>query len=98
MSDTPPRRYGAELPLPVEAHEAITRRQSAHQEQLLADDPVGREVARLEAEKDRLLDTVWLATSPAQIKQLWTKVAELLGDEPTRLEREALSIAPEEDD
>ena len=33
-----------------------------------------------------------LAASSAQIKQLWTKVGELLGDEPTTLEREALAI------
>ncbi len=91
-------RYGSELALPHEVAEAITRRQSAHQEQLLADDPVGRELARLEAEKDRLLDTVWLASSPTQIKQLWAKVSELLGDEPTRLEREALEIAPAKED
>ena len=82
------------LALPYEAAEAITRRQATHQDQLLAEDPVGREIARLEAEKDRLLDTVWLAASPAQIKQLWTKVGELLGDEPTTLEREALAIEP----
>ena len=91
-------RYGSELALPREAAEAIARRQAAHQERLLADDPVGREIARLGAEKDGLLDTVWLATSPAQIKQLWSKVAELLGDEPTPLEREALAIAPAEED
>ena len=78
--------------------EAIARRQAAHQEQMLADDPIGREIARLGAEKENLLDTVWLAASPAQIKQLWSKVAELLGDEPTTLEREALSIAPAEED
>ena len=89
-------RYGGELPLPVEAAEAVARRQEAHQEQLLADDPVGREVARLEGEKDGLTDTVWLAVSPAQIKQLWSKVGELLGDDPTRLQREALSIEPVE--
>ena len=87
-------RYGSELGLPNEVAEAITRRQAAHQEQLLADDPIGREIAKLEAEKDRLLDTIWLATSPTQIKQLWTKVGELLGDEPTTLEREALAIEP----
>lgn len=91
-------RYGTELPLPVEAFEAITKRQAAHQERLLADDPVGREVARLGAEKDNLLDTVWLACSPGQIRTLWSKVAELLGDEPTPLEREALSIAPAKED
>jgi hypothetical protein len=87
-------KYGIELPLPSEVAEAITRRQAAHTEQMLADDPVGQQIARLEAEKDNLLDTVWLAASPSQIKQLWTKVSELLGDEPTPLEREALAIAP----
>jgi hypothetical protein len=87
-------RYGSELGLPNEVAEAITRRQSAHQEQLLADDPIGREIAKLEAEKDSLLDTIWLAVSPTEIKQLWTRVGELLGDEPTALEREALAIEP----
>ena len=87
-------RFGPELPLPYEAAEAIARRQAAHQGRLLADDPIGLEIARLEAEKDGLLDTVWLACSPAQIKQLWAKVMELLGDEPTALGREALAIAP----
>ena len=58
---------------------------------------LGRQILRLRAEKDRLLDTVWLARSPAQIRQLWTKVGELLGDELTHLEREALAIAPAEE-
>jgi hypothetical protein len=87
-------RYGSEQGLPNEVAEAIARRQSAHQDQLMADDPIGREIAGLEAEKDGLLDTIWLATSPAQIRQLWTRVGELLGDEPTALEREALAIEP----
>ena len=87
-------RYGSELALPHEVAEAITRRQAAHQEQLLADDPIGREIARLEAEKDALLDTIWLACSPTQIRQLWARVGELLGDEPTALEREALATEP----
>jgi hypothetical protein len=90
-------RYGCELPLPIEAAEALTKRQAAHQEQLLGNDPIGCEITRLEAERDRLLDVVWLAASPAQIKQLWSKVAALLGDEPTPLEREALAIAPIEE-
>ena len=87
-------RYGNELALPHEAAGAIERRRAMHQERMLADDPVGREIARLEAEKENLLDTVWIAASPAQIKQLWARVAELLGDEPTALEREALAIEP----
>jgi hypothetical protein len=87
-------KYGIELPLPSEAAEAITRRQAAHSEQLLADDPVWQQITRLEAEREGLLDTIWLATSPSQIRALWSKVTELLGDEPTPLEREALAIEP----
>jgi sulfite reductase alpha subunit-like flavoprotein len=87
-------RYGSELGLPNEVAEAIAKRQAAHQEQMLADDPIGREIARLEVEKVSFLDTVWLACSPDQIKQLWTRVGELLGDEPTTLERQALAIEP----
>jgi hypothetical protein len=95
VSDTFSIRYGNELPLPHEAAEALVKRQCAHQGQLLVDDPIGCEIARLESERERLLDVVWLATSPSEIKQLWTKVGALLGDEPTRLEQEALAIAPE---
>jgi hypothetical protein len=98
VSDHFSLRYGSDLALPQEAADAITRRQAMHQEQLLADDPIGREIARLAAEKDNILDTVWLAVSPNQIKQLWSKVGELLGDEPTRLEREALAIEPTKED
>jgi hypothetical protein len=87
-------RHGGDLPRPIEVADAITRRQAIHHDQLLADDPVGSEIARLEAEKDHLLDTIWLAVSPAQIKPLWTRVGEWLGDEPTPLERDALAIEP----
>ncbi len=98
INDTFGVRYLGELALPQEAAEAITRRQAIHRDELLADDPIGREIARLEAEKDNLLDTVWLAVSPAQIKQLWSRINDLLGDEPTQLEREALAIEPARED
>src|SRR5262249_15890441 len=90
-------RYGSELPLPHEVADSISKRSAAHQEQLLANDPIGVQIARLEAERDRLLDVVWLASSSTQIRSLWSKVAELLGDEPTVLEREALAIEPPND-
>ena len=94
VSDSISVRYGTDLPLPVEAGAALEKRQAAHLDGLLAGDEVGREVRRLEAEQEHLLDTVWLAVSPTQIRTLWSKVGALLGDEPTALEAEALAIAP----
>lgn len=73
---------------------AVQKRQAVHEEELLAEHPVGRDVLKLRAEKENLLDVVWLASSPTQIKQLWAKVAALLSDEPSALEREALAIEP----
>jgi hypothetical protein len=89
-------RYGGGLAIPTEVSEAVERRRATHREELLADDPIGKQVADLEAEKERILDIVWLATSPGAIRTLWSKVAALLGEEPTPLEREALAIEPTE--
>ena len=72
----------------------ITKRQAVHKDELLADHELGGQVLKLRAEKDRLLDTVWLACSSAQIKQLWSSVTRLLGDEPTELERDTLASPP----
>jgi hypothetical protein len=75
-----------------EVRSAVSKRQNIHEDELLAESETGREILRLREEKENLLDTIWLATSPSQLKTLWTKVSELLGTEPTQLEREALAI------
>jgi hypothetical protein len=75
--------------------EAVRKRQEAHEQELLGADPVGRGVLRLRAERERLLDVVWLSVSPREIRALWSRVGALLGDEPTDLEREALAISPD---
>jgi hypothetical protein len=77
----------------IEISNAIGRRQTIHEDELLAEDPLGQQILRLRQEKDNLLDTIWLATSPQQIKELWQKVVDLLGDEQTTLQKEALAIA-----
>lgn len=77
-----------------EIRTAIAKRTAVHEAELLTGDELGREVLRLRAERENLLDVIWLATSPIQVRQLWSKVAALLGEEPTRLEHEALSIPP----
>ena len=56
--------------LDPEVNTAITKRTAVHEDELLAEPELGRQVLRLRAEKDRLLDTVGLACSSAQIKGL----------------------------
>jgi hypothetical protein len=77
-----------------EVEAAIAKRQAVHEDELLAENERGRKILQLRQEKDDLLDTVWLATSGIQIKQLWAKVAELLGDDSTQLQCDALAIEP----
>ncbi|MCA9233005.1 MAG: hypothetical protein R3E01_36460 [Pirellulaceae bacterium] len=60
------------------------------EERLLAQSPIGREILKLRAEKETLLDTVWLATSNTQIRELWAKVSAVLGDEATPLQQQIL--------
>ncbi len=81
---------------PYEVKQAIARRAKVHEQEILEGTELGRQVLALGREKEELLDTVWLATSGKQIKQLWQKVAELLDQRPTPLQQEALQIAPVE--
>ena len=75
-----------------EVDNAVARRQAVHEEELLAETESGLRILKLRQEKDNLLDTVWLATSSKQIKELWSKVAEIQGDEQTPLQQDALAI------
>lgn len=83
--------YYVDRPSP-EVSSAVQRRQAVHEEELLAEDELGREVLRLRHERENLLDTVWLATSGQQIRDLWQKVLDLLGEEQTQLQKAALSL------
>lgn len=73
---------------------AINRRAALMETELLAKNEIGKRILKLREEKEELLDTVWLATSPKQVKQLWQTVAEVLKQEPTDLQREAMGIEP----
>lgn len=77
-----------------EIFKATERRQKVHEAELLAESDLGRRILQLRLEKEHLLDTVWLATSPVDVKTLWSKVNELLGDDSTPLQRAALAIPP----
>lgn len=80
-----------------EVENAVKSRQAIHEDELLADCEVGRRILTLRREKESLLDCVWLASSPIQVRELWSKVSELLGDEQTQLHRDALTIPPVQD-
>jgi len=90
----PVSQVGSTYGCDTEVNKAIRPRVEAHEAQILMSSDVGRRIVELRREKDNLLDTVWLATSSVQIKELWGKVATLLRDEPTPLERDALAITP----
>lgn len=83
--------------LDPEVKEAVDRRKAVIEEQLLAADERGKRILALRAERENLLDTVWLATSPVQIKELWKRVVALLGDQETPLQRDAMAIPPLEE-
>ena len=80
-----------------EVENAIKARQSIHEDDLLAECEVGRRVLTLRKERESLLDVVWLSTSPIQIREIWSKLSDLLGDEQTQLHRDALKTTPVQD-
>lgn len=64
--------------------------------ELLRESELGRKILKLEQEKEELLDTIWLATSPKQIKDLWEAVGELVDEDSTDLQAKALKAEPVE--
>ena len=90
--DELPHYYSQYAMRPSEVTSAIDRRQTVHEEELLPRDPQGQRILTLRQEKEELLDTVWLATSGKQIKELWQGVTELLSQEPTELQIQALKL------
>ena len=85
----------ADQAMQAEIRQAIQPRQARHEEQLLAADARGQHILRLRRERDNLQEAVWLASSPAGLRQLWAKVLEVLEEEPTVLQRQALALADE---
>ena len=80
-----------------EVENAIKSRQAIHEDELLAECDIGRRILTLRKERESLLDCVWLASSPIQVRELWAKLSELLGDEQTQLHRDALTTTPIQD-
>ena len=74
----------------------IESRTRLFEEDYLCESKLGSEIVRLRREKENLLDTIWLATTNRQIKELWTQTTDLLGEEPTLLQKQAIEAPPSE--
>lgn len=67
------------------------KRKRIIEDAILSDTETGRAILKLRAEKEALLDTVWLATSSKQIQELWSKVSQVVGDRATELQEKLLA-------
>ena len=74
-----------------EADRVLNAHQAVIEDEQLTKSPTGRRFLALRREKDELLDTIWLATSSRQIKELWQHMATILGEECTQLQHDVLS-------
>jgi len=61
------------------------------EKEILQESEFGRKILRLEREREELIDTIWLAISPAQIRSLWNDFSAMLTEEPTELQKQALT-------
>lgn len=75
--------------------DTINARARLMEHDVLTESETGQEILRLRNEQDQLLDTVWLATSPVQIRTLWLRFNELVGDQPTELQKQTLIEIPQ---
>jgi hypothetical protein len=87
------RCYGSRYHHEVE--DVIERRSHLHEDELLDENELGQQIVRLRRDEASVLDAVWLATSPGQLKTLWEKVSQCLGEEHSRLISDALAIESE---
>jgi hypothetical protein len=77
--------------------DVIRREASDVEKEILQESEVGKKILRLEREREELTDTIWLATSPVQIRSLWKDFSSMLTEEPTELQKQALTYEAPED-
>ncbi|TWU56015.1 hypothetical protein [Rubripirellula reticaptiva] len=65
--------------------------QKLEKRRLMESDELGKLILALLDEQDAMLDTVWLATSPRQIRDLWESVSRLLNEQTTSLQEGVLA-------
>jgi hypothetical protein len=76
---------------------AIETHADACEPLLLAECAPGRECLEFNEERERLLETVLLATTAAQLKELWQRLTARLDEPATPLQRHALGLTETDD-
>ena len=71
---------------------AISRQTDLCEPDLLAEHAPGRELLELEEERERLLETVLLATTASELQALWQRLSVRLDEPATPLQRFALGL------
>jgi hypothetical protein len=77
-----------------EVNGEVERKAKVFKRTMMAEHPVGQKILALEKEKKDMLSTIWLATSTKQVKELFTKLDGILGNQMTEFEKEVLAIEP----
>ncbi len=60
-------------------------------QELLIEHPEGQQLVALEREKEAVLDTILLASSSRELRSLWSRVSDALGESPTALQAQILT-------
>ena len=71
---------------------AISRQTDLCEPDLLAEHAPGRELLELEEERERLLETIMLATTASELQALWQQLSLRLNEQATPLQRFALGL------
>ncbi|WP_442483384.1 hypothetical protein [Aeoliella sp. SH292] len=87
---TPSRTYYGSRDDAALWQQAVDTRQEAAERTLLLKDFLGQQILKLRGEQESLLDTVWLSTSNAQIRELWKNVTDLVSGELSELQKKVL--------
>lgn len=71
--------------------EVVQSRIDQMRHELLVEHSEGQQLVNLEKEKEAVLDTMLLASSSRELRLLWSRVTDALGESPTALQAQILS-------
>ena len=85
-----PESYCRDHFLASDVDRIIKTRQSAVEQELLAQSSIGQRLLALRREEEQVLDTIWMATTHRHIQDVWRRLDEVIGDESTELQQDII--------